>query len=75
MFDFWGKVEKCKHENLSPDYCEYIACPTPYCSGMETHCLNCGVYISECGCNSCSGLSGWSQRRWINYRLKRRAGL
>ncbi len=44
---FWDKVEACKHKNLSPDYCEHIPCDTPYCGGMETHCLDCGVFITD----------------------------
>lgn len=68
---FWDRVEKCKHEDLSPDYSEFVACPTPYCSGSETHCLDCGVYISDCGCHSSSGLSGWSQKRWKTHRKKK----
>jgi len=60
---FWDKVLKCKHENLNPNYYEDIYCPTPYCSGYETHCLDCGVYISECGCGYNNGMSGWPYRR------------
>ena len=38
--EFWDKVDKCSHENTSPNYIEYIYCETPYCSGSETHCLD-----------------------------------
>ena len=72
MSNFWDKVMKCKHENLSPDYCEYIPCGTPYCSGCEEHCLDCGVYISNCGCGSNYGMSGWPEKRWKN---KKNSGL
>jgi len=61
--DFWDKVNECKHANLS-DYLVPIYCGTPYCTGMETHCLDCGVYISECGCGADNGMSGWSWKRW-----------
>jgi len=66
MNNFWDKVEKCSHENLS-DYHETVLCPTPYCSGYENHCLDCGVYISKCGCGFNNGLSGWPQSRWEGY--------
>ena len=49
MITFWDKVEKCEHKNLSPGYCEYVRCSTPYCRGDEFHCLDCGAYITECG--------------------------
>jgi len=68
---FWDKVLKCKHENLDPNYYEYIGCPTPYCSGSETHCLDCGVFISECGCGYNNGMSGWSHKRWQTERSKK----
>lgn len=35
MSQFWNKVGKCKHENLSPNYFELISCSTPYCGGMK----------------------------------------
>lgn len=60
---FWNKVGRCKHKNLSPDYCGNVYCTTPYCNGNETHCLDCGVFISECGCGCNNGLSGWSYKR------------
>lgn len=61
---FWDKVDKCKHDNLSPIYIENINCWTPYCEGTETHCLDCGVYIIKCGCGFCNGMSGWPEKRW-----------
>ena len=70
---FWDKVIKCKHKNLSPNYCVPIYCTTPYCDGDEWHCLNCGVYISECRCLSNSGMSGWSYKRWRSYQKKKEA--
>ncbi len=68
---FWDKVDKCKHENLSPDYYEPIYCDTPYCGGDESHCLSCGVFIATCGCQSCNGLSGWPEKRWKKYYKKK----
>lgn len=59
---FWKKVRKCKHEHLS-DYCEFFRCWTPYCSGHEVRCLDCGVYISKCYCGFEDGMSGWSRSR------------
>lgn len=61
---FWDKVDKCSHENLSPDYYEGVPCWTPYCGGTEDHCLDCGVFISSCGCGFNNGMSGWSNKRW-----------
>ena len=61
---FWKSVEKCEHKNMSPGYFEYISCGTPYCSGQEEHCLDCGVYITSCGCGSNNGMSGWPVKRW-----------
>lgn len=59
---FWYKVKHCKHEHIS-DYFETVPCWTPYCEGSEFHCLDCGVYIRECGCGSENGLSGWPAKR------------
>jgi len=67
---FWRKVHRCKHENMSPDYYEYIHCETPYCGGSEEHCLDCGVFIATCGCGSNNGLSGWSEKRHKKIRFK-----
>ena len=64
MSKFWDKVEKCEHSNLSESYYRHIYCGTPYCLGTEDHCLDCGVYISKCGCGCNNGMSGWSQKRW-----------
>jgi hypothetical protein len=72
MSKFWDKVIKCKHEHLNPNYWEYIYCPTPYCSGHEVHCLDCGVFITKCGCGSNNGMSGWPERRWIRFEKKKR---
>ena len=70
MRKFWNKVNKCKHKNISPIYYKVIFCGTPHCSGYEEHCLDCGVYISKCGCGYCNGLSGWSTLRWKKYFKK-----
>jgi len=67
---FWAKVVNCKHENLSPNYSEPIYCSTPYCCGSEDHCLDCGVYISTCGCGYNNGMSGWSNKRWERRGIK-----
>jgi len=67
MNNFWEKVIACKHENIYPNYYEPIYCGTPYCTGYEVHCKDCGAYISECDCKSNSGISGWSNRRWEIY--------
>ena len=61
---FWDKVYACEHKNLSPNYSEYIYCGTPYCSGSEEHCLDCGAYIQECGCGYNNGMSGWSHKQY-----------
>ena len=70
--NFWNNVSHCKHDNLSPDYLVLIYCGTPYCGGQEEHCLDCGVYISSCGCGCNRGLSGWSNKRWKNREGGRR---
>ena len=72
MSKFWDKVHKCKHDNLSPNYLENIYCGTPYCSGYETHCLDCGVYISECQCGFENGLSGWPSKKYKAHDKKKR---
>jgi len=71
MSEFWDKVMKCEHKRLSPNYLESYGCGTPYCSAWETHCLDCGVYITECGCGSWNGLSGWPERRHRSVRHRR----
>jgi hypothetical protein len=63
MNAFWDKVNRCKHENLNPNYLESFGCETPYCGGFEMHCLDCGVYISKCKCGYCSNMSGWPRKR------------
>jgi hypothetical protein len=60
---FWDKVYKCQHEPTE-NYLENFSCSTTYCDGMEWRCKHCGVYISECGCGSNNGMSGWSMKRW-----------
>ena len=63
MSKFWDKVRECKHKNTYPDYYQNVYCGTPYCSGGESHCKDCGVYISECQCGYCNGMSGWPWKR------------
>lgn len=67
--NFWSKVEKCKHENRT-DHSVFISCITEYCSGDESHCADCKVYIVECGCNYNDGMSGWSQARYKSLTKK-----
>ena len=68
---FWDKVDKCKHENFYPNYYVGLGCSTPYCSGYEVHCSDCGAYISQCGCNYNNGISGWSDKRFRSYEKKK----
>ncbi|MCK9371422.1 hypothetical protein M0R04_16020 [Candidatus Dojkabacteria bacterium] len=69
--NFWVKVEQCNHENLSPFYLSGGRCDTPYCTVYEYHCLDCGVYISECGCGTNCGLDGWSWHRRQNWNIRK----
>jgi hypothetical protein len=71
MNKFWKKVVACSHKNLAPDYLIMISCPTPYCSGEEIHCLDCGVYIQKCGCGYSNGMSGWSHYRIVKAERKK----
>ena len=57
------RISRCEHKNLYPNYSVSIPCGTPYCSGEETHCRDCGGYISDCGCHYNTGISGWPQKR------------
>lgn len=70
---FWYRAHRCKHQNLSPVYSETIRCGTPYCSGQEVHCLDCGAFITTCGCGFLTGMSGWSESRHHKQRQKRDA--
>jgi len=60
---FWDKVQQCKHETLGTN--TYIGtCSTPYCGSIhEDHCLDCGVFISQCACGSNNRMGGWSTKR------------
>jgi len=69
---FWERVNKCKHENLSPNYSVLVCCPTPYCSGEEVHCLDCGAYSTKCGCGYMNTISGWPYRRWEKHLWRKR---
>lgn len=60
---FWDKVHKCKHKRISENYLQLLGCSTPGCGGYESHCLACGVFISDCPCGCESGMSGWSYKR------------
>jgi hypothetical protein len=64
---FWASVDACDHERLSKTYLVNLYCPTPYCRGQEIHCLDCGAYISSCGCGFLDAVSGWSSARWKKY--------
>lgn len=70
----WKKVKKCKHTNFSLNYHRYIYCGTPYCAGSEDHCIDCGVFISTCGCGANNGTSGWPNIRWKRYNSKKYNG-
>jgi hypothetical protein len=70
MSKFWKKVIECEHE-WSPNYNPYVYCTTLGCYAWENHCLKCGVYEFGCKCgDSGSGQSGWSNKRWVNFRRK-----
>jgi hypothetical protein len=60
---FVRRVSKCDHTELSEHYLIVVGCGTPYCEVVETHCLACGAYISECGCHVNDGFSGWPWKR------------
>ena len=68
---FWDRALACKHESISPNYYVSFGCGTPYCRGYQSHCLDCGVYISECGCGFNNGMSGWSHLREKRFREKK----
>lgn len=72
MNEFWTRVLNCEHKHISPNYLELIACGTPYCSGTEYHCLDCGAYVTECGCHFLNGVSGWPRKRYLAEERKRR---
>jgi len=72
MNAFWDKVDNCDHKNLSPNYLRFVECSTPYCSGDEVHCLDCGVYISKCDCGANNGMSGWSDTRWEKHNARKK---
>lgn len=70
---FWDKVEKCKHEHLSPNFDSSVICCENHsigCIANESHCLDCGVYITECSCGAIRGMSGWSHERWMRLESK-----
>lgn len=73
MSPFWNKVDNCRHENLSPNYYATWACEFEdigvICGG-ETHCLDCGVFLSSCPCGIEAGMSGWPQARWAHLRRR-----
>jgi hypothetical protein len=68
---FWVSVDQCDHERMSQGYLVDLSCSTPYCRGREEHCLDCGAYISSCGCGHLDGVSGWSKARWTKYQRRR----
>ena len=70
--EFWNRVSKCEHTNTSPNYLTVFRCDTPYCEVEESHCLDCGVFISKCGCGFSNGMSGWPERRNRNNQHKKR---
>ena len=60
--DFWSKVGECKHEP-SKDHFVLVGCVTEFCSGSETRCAKCKVYITECSCGYMNEMSGWTRKR------------
>jgi len=68
---FMDRAAACTHTNLYPNYGEDYGCGTPYCRAYEYHCKDCGAFISECGCGSNNGYSGWSYKRWKAYDMKK----
>lgn len=60
---FWTRAMKCSHKNFTSYYYRFH-CGTPFCSGIESHCKDCGAFIASCLCGEGSGVSGWSYRRW-----------
>lgn len=70
---FWKKVAKCTHKNLSKTYYETWYCdPELGCHASEEKCLDCGVYISDCGCGSEQGIYGWPRKRRSRLEMKRK---
>jgi hypothetical protein len=69
---FWERVAECNHDNLT-DYYEPLDCPTPYCSGCEVHCKDCGVFISKCKCGYNDSLDGWSRKRRDQIKVRARS--
>lgn len=70
----WKKFETCAHEHLT-DYYATGRCGTPLCGGWtESHCRDCGAFISECPCGAENGASAWSWRRHkVEERRRRKA--
>lgn len=66
--EFWDKVIKCDHSNLSETYLDVYKCGTPYCSVTETRCRKCKVYINNCGCRYNNGFSGWPEKKWRRFK-------
>lgn len=62
----------CSHERLSNNYYESFSCETPFCEGSEIRCLQCGVYITTCGCGYNNGISGWPRKRWNKFIMNKR---
>jgi hypothetical protein len=74
MISFWDKAAECKHEHLHEHYRAGGRCPTPLCDGWsEYHCKDCGAYVAECPCGSCSGKSGWPFKRILKRERKRQS--
>ena len=73
---FHERVRKCNHKNLSEVYWVTFFCPTPYCSGHESFCLDCLAFISTCGCGFNNEISGWPRERRLRAeRRKARAAM
>lgn len=68
--DLWKRAAKCNHENRTEHY-RNGRCGTDYCDGWtETHCRDCGIFITACPCGSNNSFDGWS---WKQRRAHRKA--
>ena len=67
--NFWKNVYNCPHKNANMTN-TFIGCLTPYCSAHELYCPDCHVYMVECLCHCCDGISGWPEKRWRKFRRK-----
>lgn len=59
---FKNKAQSCKHEHLS-NYHKTGKCATDFCWWEEHHCIECGAYVTTCGCGFNNGIDGWPSKR------------